>query len=778
MTNIAKLLTENMAIWTAADTEKKTGRGRASGNTGSVYGVKKLRELILKLAVHGKLVPQDPNDEPSLELLKRIQAEKAKLIAEGKLKKEKPLAPIGEDEKPFELPLGWEWVRVGSLGDWGAGATPLRSISSYYGGSMPWFKSGELVADFIDTAEESVTDLALKECSLRLNKPGDVLLAMYGATIGKASILKVAGTTNQAVCACTPNVSIFNRYLLLMLKAMKANFVGQGAGGAQPNISREKIIATLTALPPLAEQHRIVAKVDELMALCDQLEQQHSNAQEAHEILVSQLLATLTQSQNAVEFNANWQRINANFDVLFTTEASLDALKQILLQLAVMGKLVPQEPNDEPARELLKRIQAEKAKLIAEGKLKKEKPLAPISEDEKSFELPKGWEWVRFGDALINRDAERIPISSDIRLGKKGDFDYYGASGVIDKVDDYLFDKPLLLIGEDGANLINRSTPIAFIARGKYWVNNHAHVLDGINEHLLRYIELYINAINLEPYVTGTAQPKMNQAKMNSIVLALAPEDEQHRIVAKVDTLMALCDQLKTRIQQANQQQQAIADALVAQALNPATAKIIDLVKYRKSMTCYLISAQHKSPTFGRTQAEKLLAFSQNYIGVDIDLEFRRKKAGPYSGWMEIFEAEAQENDWISVRSVQLDSTKYKYEYSVKPALKEQSSYFENNCPIGQKKELDRLLKLFEKLNTQEAEIIATLFCAWNDFVIDGITATDEQIILEVRENWHPSKAKFSPEQLTKWLSWLRHNNIVPTGKGGKTIYQTQLISS
>jgi type I restriction enzyme S subunit len=256
--------------------------------------IDELKQTLLQLAVMGKLVPQDSNDEPASELFKRIQVEKAKLIAEGKLKKEKPLEPISEDEHFFELPIGWEWIRVGSLGNWGAGATPLRSVSSYYGGSMPWFKSGELIADFIDVAEEMVTDLALKECSLRLNQPGDVLLAMYGATIGKASILKIAGTTNQAVCACTPNGSIFNRYLLLMLKAMKSNFVGQGAGGAQPNISREKIIATLTALPPLAEQHRIVAKVDELMALCDQLKtliQQVNKQQQAiANVLVAQVL--------------------------------------------------------------------------------------------------------------------------------------------------------------------------------------------------------------------------------------------------------------------------------------------------------------------------------------------------------------------------------------------------------------------------------------------------------------------------------------------------------
>ena len=146
--------------------------------------------------------------------------------------------------------------------------------------------------------------------------------------------------------------------------------------------------------------------------------------------------------------------------------------------------------------------------------------------------------------------------------------DSYGASGVIDKIDGFLFDKPLLLIGEDGANLINRSTPIAFIARGQYWVNNHAHVLDGVSEGFLKYLELFINAIDLKPYVTGTAQPKMNQAKMNSIPVAVPPLAEQHRIVAKVDELMALCD----RLEEARKSREELRDKLTAASLARLTA--------------------------------------------------------------------------------------------------------------------------------------------------------------------------------------------------------------
>ena len=236
-----------------------------------------------------------------------------------------------------------------------------------------------------------------------------------------------------------------------------------------------------------------------------------------------------------------------------------EQLKNSILQEAIEGRLVPQDPKDEPAAVLLRRIREEKARLVKEKKIKKDKNESTIYrnadghwmerfedkkrgevciDEEVPFEIPKGWEWCRFGNLLINRDSERIPLSVSQREKLTKTYDYYGASGVIDKVDKYLFDKDLLLIGEDGANLINRSTPIAFIARGKYWVNNHAHVLDSTEPFLLIYVCLYINAISLVEYVTGTAQPKMNQEKMNSILIAVPPLSEQHRIVSRIEEIM------------------------------------------------------------------------------------------------------------------------------------------------------------------------------------------------------------------------------------------------
>lgn len=228
-------------------------------------------------------------------------------------------------------------------------------------------------------------------------------------------------------------------------------------------------------------------------------------------------------------------------------------------------------------------------KILATGEVK-------CIDEEIPFEVPQGWEWERFGNVMINKDSERIPLSVAQRQHLKKTYDYYGASGVIDKVDKYLFDKDLLLIGEDGANLINRSTPIAFIAKGKYWVNNHAHVLDVCSGMALSYVALFINAISLVDYVTGTAQPKMNQEKMNSILLAIPPVKEQHMILEKMSKVDAFVDKyasLQTKLDSLDNSvyellrksilQEAIQGKLVPQIAKEGTAQeLLEQIKVEK----------------------------------------------------------------------------------------------------------------------------------------------------------------------------------------------------
>ena len=230
-----------------------------------------MKKSLLQYAIQGKLVEQRPEEGTAEELFTQIQKEKQRLIAEKKIKKEKSLPEITDDEKPFDIPESWKWVRVGSCGSWGSGATPSRTNSEYYGGTIPWLKTGDLNDDIITEIPEYITELALEKTSVRLNPIGSVLMAMYGATIGKLGILGIEATTNQACCACIPYEGVYNKFLFYFLMASRTAFIKMGEGGAQPNISKEKIVNALFPLPPLAEQKRIVEKLEQLLPLCERL---------------------------------------------------------------------------------------------------------------------------------------------------------------------------------------------------------------------------------------------------------------------------------------------------------------------------------------------------------------------------------------------------------------------------------------------------------------------------------------------------------------------------
>jgi type I restriction enzyme S subunit len=586
MNAMQQLLTEHMAIWTAADTEKKSGRGRASGNAGSVYGIKKLRELILELAVRGKLVPQDANDEPASELLKRIQVEKAKLVAEGKIKKEKLLAPITEDEKPFEIPEGWKWVRLNEIAEANTG---------YAFKSNEYTNEGTFVLRVTNINPDSSinpddvkfisTESANNEYKNFQLAEGDVLLVMVGGSLGKIGVVDkdcLPAVLNQNMWKLTNFGQLEKKYFIDGLRFINRSqiVITESTHG---HLAQGEYLSKLFPLPPLAQQHRIVAKVDELMALCDQLEMQHSNAAEAHEKLVNHLLGTLTQSQNADDFSANWQRIATNFDTLFTTEASIDSFKQTLLQLAVMGKLVPQDANDEPASELLKRMQTEKAKLVVEGKIKKDKPLAPIGDDDKPFELPHGWEWSKVLDCSVfvtdgehatpKRTSDGLVPLVTAKNVRDGYMDYDDTDFVDILVAEKCWNrcKPEqddLLMVSVGATLGR----LTILHESKDMVIVRSVTL--IRPCLLNplYLSLAIKSPLVQQAIWGSvrqmAQPGLYLAQSSNLVIPLPPLSEQQRIVAKVDELMTLCDQLKTRITAVKQLQQKMADVMVSEATN------------------------------------------------------------------------------------------------------------------------------------------------------------------------------------------------------------------
>ena len=603
MSAIQQLLTDHIDIWTTAETEKKSGRGRASGNAGSVYGIKKLRELILELAVRGKLVPQDVDDEPASELLKRIQAEKAKLIAAGKIKKDKPLPPITEDEKPFELPKGWKWLRLGNTGKIfnGNSINENEKLEKYtnLAEGLPFIATKDVGYGRDELDYKNGVLIPFESESFKVAHKGAVLICSEGGSAGKK-----IGISNMDICfgnklyANEVWTGIASRFIFHVYQSpcFFESFAGRMTG-IIGGISINEFLKITIPIPPLAEQHRIVAKVDELMALCDQLESQHSNAAEAHEKLVVHLLGTLLipsqppllqRGGGEAGGDSEWQHIAAHFDTLFTTDASIDALKQTLLQLAVMGKLVPQDPNDEPASELLKRIQAEKAKLIAEGKIKKDKPLPPITEDEKPFELPKGWGWARLG-ALVEKSGAGWSPSCEghPRVGKE--WGVLKVSAVSwgkflpeeNKALPKSLDARLDCVVEAGDFLVSRANTAELVARSVVVEDCPPNLM--LSDKIVRLrLSLFcdnrlINIINSSSFArdyysfmaggTSSSMKNVTREQILNLIVALPPLAEQHRIVAKVDELMALCDQLKTRIMDASRLQQKLADVLVEQAV-------------------------------------------------------------------------------------------------------------------------------------------------------------------------------------------------------------------
>jgi type I restriction enzyme S subunit len=542
-------------------------------------GVQKLRELILDLAVRGKLVPQDANDEPAAILLERIKKEKERLVKEGKVRKSKVLPPITLGETLYKIPNNWQWIRLGEIGDWGAGATPDRKNSQYYSGLIKWFKSGELNDGYIINSEEHITELAFKNCSLRLNQPGDVLIAMYGATIGKVAILETQSTTNQAVCACTCFKGFYNLYLFIVLKAYKNIFSSQGAGGAQPNISREKIIHTIAPLPPLNEQKRIVTKVDELMKLCDELEARQKKKQETRILINNAALNKLLTADTPETFTKNWQRIGDNFDILYSAPENIGKLRQAILQLAVMGKLVPQNANDEPAAVLLERIKKEKERLVKEGKIKKSKPLPEITPDEIPYNLPENWEWVRLGDIIeffngyaFKSNEYQLSGVGIIRIGdiQKGEIvtdnlKFVDMSYLV-SIDKNLQVNPNeLLIAMSGATTgklgFNKTTQTFLLNQrvGKLIF----YLLDSNFSYFYLTTKIQENLIKS----VGSAIPNLSTEQIKNLEFPLPPLAEQKRIVTKVDKLMKLCDELETKLTQTQTEREKIITAAVKQLL-------------------------------------------------------------------------------------------------------------------------------------------------------------------------------------------------------------------
>lgn len=586
ITSAEQLITENIDVWTSA-IKKRGSQGRGSNKKIELYGIKKLRELILELAVRGLLVPQDPNNEPASVLLEKIAAEKEQLIKDGKIKKQKALPEISEDEKPFVLSNGWEFVQLGDICDLNGGFAFKSSNYTAEGARVI------RISDFDERGfkdERIVRHEYTNDLEQYVLEENNILMAMTGGTVGKCLLVKNIDekmVVNQRVATMRFFSEVIPSYMKIALQTSTVKkVIKEAKNSTNDNISMSNIKGFIIATPPETEVKRIVAKVDELMALCDQLEQQTESSLSAHQTLVEILLNTLLNAdQNS--FDQAWERIAQHFDVLFATEHSIDQLKQTILQLAVMGKLVPQDQNDEPASALLEKIAAEKEQLIKDKVIKKQKPLPPISEDEKSFELPKGWEWSRLGESLevisdYHSNGAYKKLKENVELLDEKDFaimlrttnfsdkNYSNYKYITKKAYEFL-SKSKLFPGDIVVNKIGDPGAAFFVE------DRGGPMSLAMNLFLLRtlkvegkYVYLYLNAMAeyVRSFSAGTSTQTITKDAVNCLVLPLPPISEQSRIVAKVDELMSLCDTLTSRISESQTTQLHLADAMAEQALS------------------------------------------------------------------------------------------------------------------------------------------------------------------------------------------------------------------
>lgn len=586
MIDVKQLITEHLDIWLTAETEKKSGRGRSSSANETIYGVQKLRELILDLAIHGKITEQFPESENAEDLYKKVLIAKKELL-ESENQKIKLLSNIDSKEIRFSIPKNWSWIRLGNIGITSTGRTPKTSNESSFNGNIPFIGPGQITNDNrILVAEKFLTDIGVQESTVAVK--GDILTVCIGGSIGKSALVTHKLTFNQQLNCIHPLI-IDSKYLYYVLTSnyFLKSILDNSSGSATPIINKGKWENIPVPIAPLKEQQRIIEKVDELMQLCDQLEQQQTLSSDAHATLVDTLLKALTESSDVDEFQSNWQRIVANFDLLFTTEYSIEQLKQTILQLAVMGKLVKQDLSDQPASELLKKIAEEKAKLIKEGKIKKSKPLPEIGEDEKLFELPSGWGFVRLGDiCLINsgnafssqdfseiKGLHKVIKITNIGVGEFVESSDYLNIELNEKVKVFqVFENDLLLALT--RPYISSGLKVCQCPKSydKALLNQRVSMIRPLKKNLNEYLYLFLRSdlvLNLykQRFNDSGLQPNLKMEDVSNLIVPLSPLNEQKRILEKVNQLFSMIEQLQALQSKLQKTKLQLAEALVANAV-------------------------------------------------------------------------------------------------------------------------------------------------------------------------------------------------------------------
>ncbi|RGP52582.1 restriction endonuclease subunit S [Pseudomonas abyssi] len=767
---------------------------------GAPNGIKKLRELILELAVRGKLVPQDPNDEPARELLKRITEEKARLVAEGKIKKAKP---TNEDltEISYEIPSTWAVASLGQVVEIVRGITFPASEKSKEPepGRVACLRTAN-VQDEIEWDDLLYIRESFVSRHDQYVEPHDIVMSMANSRelVGKVALIGAElkqKTTFGGFLGVLRPVLIEPRFVMALLRTPHARGALIDSASQTTNIanvSLGKLRPLPFAIPPLTEQHRIVTKVDELMALCDRLEAQQADADSAHAQLVQALLNSLTQASDADDFAQSWQRLAEHFHTLFTTEPSIDALKQTLLQLAVMGKLVPQDPCDEPAGEYVSRIQIEKQRVLAQPKARKQKVLDTASRPEPPFEAPTGWSWqvvddllhvtggVTLGRKLRDRKLVSLPYLRVANV-QRGHLELAQIKEIEvpeDEVEKYQLQDGDLLITEGGDwDKVGRTAVWRSELPDCLHQNHVFRARSMIPDWEPRWAEMYLNSASAREYFAGSSKQTTNLASINMTQLRacafpVPPLPEQHRIVAKVDQLMTLCDQLKARISQAQQLHSDLAAALIAESLNektPANEHNASPKEARALLGAEILYALDGEQHTGRVKLQKVISLTEHAAKLkEIQSNEHRFAAGPHDpALMRELADELEARHWFAER--RRDNGK-RYEYQPLSKAGEHRRIYEKLWSDEQRRCVDAILNLVRSWDTARCERVSTLYSAWNDLLIEGKPCSDDNILREVTQRWHDSKRQYTDAVWRSELqSMKQHTVLLPSGFGRRT---------
>jgi type I restriction enzyme S subunit len=713
----------------------------------SPKGLDSLRRIIYTLAVQGRLSGRSSHDS-SVEILARELSQSCsgkEAASKGYIIDRKFNGPIG-------VPSHWAWLKLSEICRISGGMTPSKAKSNFWNGDVNWFSPKDIKSDEVFDSELKITQAAVRSTGLQIYPPGCLLVVARSGILKRllpVAINRVEATVNQDMKVLNPRIPGLERYLQIMLRGMQDIILTSlvKTGTTVQSLKYEEFESQLFPMPPLEEQQRIVAKVDELMALCNQLEEKQKEREERHVALSRAAIARFEETPTP-----------ANLRLLFHDSYSIQPveLRKSILHLAMRGYL-------------------------------------------SNSKASKGWTTVLLRDVCLqitdgehatpHRVADGIPLATAKNV-RDGYLDLANTDSVSLETAQRCWrrckpqhgDLLMVCVGATTGRVCLAQNPADMVL-----VRSVALLRPDAKRVLPSYLELFLRSPEGQALVWAnvkqSAQPCLYLGKIGQFEMRLPSLSEQHDIVAQAQRLTRIVDQLEAQLTGSDATARKLLDAVVHELLHPAADVIafpnssLDRASDRAAVVCYAVQSLAQNPNFGRTMSMKIGYLAEAHLGLSLGWQPERQAAGPWDPWISEFDAMGRRVGWFTVTEKSLGNGHTKYDYTPKTALKEKAA--EAVAILGkQKGEFDRMLSLFADRSTEEAEIISTLFAAWNDFLIDGKSPSDDDIVREVRENWHVSKQRFTPSRLATWLKWMRDNRLVPQGRPPRTRQQFMLALS